>query len=402
MAFSKRTVRDIPLEGQTVLVRADYNVPLFDGKISDDLRIRASLPTLQYLLKRQCRVVIISHLGRPKGRDATLSLEPIAVHLQELLKTPVNFVESCVGDVVTQAVKNSSKGSVMLLENLRFHKEEEADDRDFARRIAKATGARFFVQDGFGVVHRSHASTDAITEFIPGVAGLLLEKECQTITKAMEKPTRPLVAVLGGAKVSDKLQVIERFVDIADKIIIGGAMANTFLAYKGHHMGASMVEENQHKTLDKIYLAAHKKVEGSVEDFIILPTDVSVAKTPTQTAIRHNVTLGNVAKGDNALDIGDSSIERMVKEVAKAGTVIWNGTMGYATIPAFSHSSARLALELATHKEKTSIIGGGDTADFVLNWGEAENFSHVSTGGGAALDLMAGKKLPGVESLLNA
>ncbi|NCO10680.1 phosphoglycerate kinase [Candidatus Saccharibacteria bacterium] len=402
MAFSKRTVRNIPISGATVLVRADYNVPLSGGKISDGLRIQASIPTLQYLLKHAGKIVIISHLGRPKGRDSSLSLEPIAVRLEKLLGKSVTFVDDCIGDKVVQAVKKAPKGSVVLLENLRFHAEEEANNREFARRIAKDTGARFFVQDGFGVVHRAHASTEAITQFIPSVAGLLLEKECQTINKAMEKPARPLIAVLGGAKVSDKLQVIERFVDIADKIIIGGAMANTFLAYKGHHMGASMVEENQHKTLDKIYLAAHKKVEGSVEDFIILPTDVSVAKTPSQTATRHNVTLGNVAKGDNALDIGDASIERMIEEVSGAKTVIWNGTMGYATVPAFAHSSARLALELASHPNKTSIIGGGDTADFVLGWGEAENFTHVSTGGGAALDLMAGKKLPGVESLLNA
>lgn len=405
MSFFKRTIKDIPIERKTVLVRADYNVPLNKkGEISDDLRVRASVPTITYLLKHNAKVVIMSHLGRPEGRDASLSLEPVAQRLSELLKKPVIFVEDCIGDKVVQAVKRAPAGSVILLENLRYYAEEEANKEAFAEKIAKSTGARYFVQDGFGVVHRAHASTDAITHFIPSVAGLLLEREYATIAGAMEHPKRPLVAVMGGAKVSDKITVIERLVDVADKIIIGGAMANTFLAYKGHHMGASMVEPGQEPVLDGIYQAAHAKLDTSIDEFIILPKDVAVADDISETATRRNVKLGNLAKNDRALDIGDASIERVAEEVSKANMVIWNGTLGYAELPEFAHGSARLALTLATNPKIDSIIGGGDTADFVLKWdgNGGKSFTHVSTGGGASLELMAGKKLPGVESLLDA
>ena len=405
MTFFKRTVKDIPIDRKTVLVRADYNVPLNKkGEISDDLRIQASLPTLEYLQRRADKVVIMSHLGRPEGRDASLSLEPIAIRLSELLKKPVIFVEDCIGDKVLQAVKKAPKGSVILLENLRYYPQEEANDQAFAEKIAKSTGARYFVQDGFGVVHRAHASTDAITQYVPSVAGLLLEREYVTISGAMEHPKRPLVAVMGGAKVSDKITVIERLVHIADKIVIGGAMANTFLQYKGHDMGGSMIEKDQAPVLDGIYQAAHEKLDTSIDDFIILPTDVAVATEIDENAKRRNVKLGNLDTKDKALDIGDASIERVAEEVAKAKMVIWNGTLGYAELPEFAHGSARLALTLATHPEIDSIIGGGDTADFALKWdgNGGESFTHVSTGGGASLELMAGKKLPGVESLLDA
>ena len=406
LSFFKLTIKDVPIEHKTVLVRADYNVPLNKkGEISDDLRIRASLPTLRYLLDRHCKVVIMSHLGRPDGRDASLSLEPVANRLAELLGQPVAFVGDVKGDQVVQAVKKARAGSVTLLENLRYYREEEANDADFAHEIAAATQARYFVQDGFGVVHRAHASTDAITRFIPGVAGLLLEKEYQTITEAMEHPRRPLVAVLGGAKVSDKITVIERFVDVADKIVIGGAMANTFLAYKGYGMGASLVESDQQPVLERIYAAAVKKVgQDAVDEFIILPSDLAVADVISETAPRRVVMADAVATGDKALDIGDRSIDTVVETVASAQTVVWNGTLGYAELPAFAHGSARLALALATQPQTTSIIGGGDTADFVLKWdgGTGESFTHVSTGGGASLELMSGEKLPGIERLLDA
>ncbi len=405
MAFFKRTIKDVPVDRKTVLVRADYNVPLNKkGEISDDLRIRASLPTLEYLLKRGCKVVIMSHLGRPEGRDKSQSLQPIAERLSELLGKKVVFVEDCIGDKVVQAVKKAPAGSVVLLENLRYYTEEEANDETFAEKIAKATAARYFVQDGFGVVHRAHASTDAITRFIPGVSGLLLEREYVTITNAMQKPKRPLVAVMGGAKVSDKITVIEKLIDVADRVIIGGAMANTFLKYKGYHVGASVVEEGREKVLDGIYEAAHRKSDGHADDFIMLPADVAVAKSTSETEQRRNVGLGEVASDDKILDIGEMAIENVVGAVSGAKTVIWNGTLGYAELSEFAHGSARLALELATHPDTTSIIGGGDTADFVLKWdgNGGESFTHVSTGGGASLELMAGKKLPGVESLLDA
>lgn len=405
MSFFKLTIRDVPLEHQTVLVRVDYNVPLNKkGEISDDSRIRASLPTLRYLHDRGCKIVLISHLGRPEGRDSSFSLEPTATRLAELLDHPVTFVEDCIGDKVVQAVKKSPPHSVILLENLRFYKEEEADDEAFAKKIAASTGARYFVQDGFGVVHRAHASTHAITLHIPSIAGLLIEREYQVITEAMENPKRPLVAVLGGAKIADKITVIERFVQIADKIIIGGAMANTFLNYKGFNMGASVLEKDEHEVLDRIYQAAHEKRDESVEDFIILPSDVAVAEEISPTSKRRSVSLGDIGPKDMALDIGDQSIERVITEISGAKTVIWNGTLGYAELPEFAHGSARLALELATHPETTSIIGGGDTADFILKWAgkDGESFTHVSTGGGASLELMAGKKLPGIECLLDA
>lgn len=405
MAFFKRTIKDVPIQGKTVLVRADYNVPLAkDGSISDDLRIRASIPTIEYLLKQRCKVVIMSHLGRPEGRDASQSLEPIAARLSELLGKEVIFVDDCKGDKVVQAVKKASPHAVVLLENLRYYPEEEANDETFAKDIAKSTGARYFVQDGFGVVHRAHASTDAITHYIPAVAGLLLEREYATITAAMSHPKRPLIAVMGGAKVSDKITVIEKLITVADRIVIGGAMANTFLKYKGYNVGSSKVEDGQDDVLANIYTAAHEKSQGKADDFIMLPADVAVANEITDKAERRTVSINDVAQKDIILDIGDQAIANMITAIDGAATVIWNGTLGYAELPAFAHGSARLALELATKPSITSIIGGGDTADFVLKWdgNGGKSFTHVSTGGGASLELMAGKKLPGVESLLDA
>lgn len=406
MGFFKQTIKTVPLEGRTVLLRTDYNVPQnADGSIADDFRIRASLPTISQLLKDGCKVVIISHLGRPEGRDPKLSLEPAAQRLAELLGEPVRFVDQTVGDKVKMAVKRAPGRSVIVLENLRFDPREEANDERFARQLAQDCRARYFVQDGFGVVHRAHASTEAITHYLPSVAGLLLEREVTTITEAMRAPKRPLVAVMGGAKVSDKISLVGRFVGTADKLIIGGAMANTFLAYKGYGIGKSKVETDQTKTLDAIYEAARQKVGADkADELIILPVDVAVATDINADQPRRTIPIDAIGKDDIALDIGEASIDMMIAEVEKARTVIWNGTMGKAELPNFAHGSARLALALATHPDVASIIGGGDTADFVVNW-DARNggsFTHVSTGGGASLELMAGEKLPGVESLLDA
>jgi 3-phosphoglycerate kinase len=406
MKFFKQTINTVPLQGQTVLLRADYNVPLTtDGSIDDDFRIRASLPTIKKLLADGCKVVVISHLGRPDGRDPKLSLEPIAQRLAEHLGESVRFVDQTIGDKVAMAIKRAPKRSVIVLENLRFYAQEEANDADFAATLAKNSGARYFVQDGFGVVHRAHASTAAITNYLPSVSGLLLEREYVTITKAMKAPKRPLVAVMGGAKVADKIDVITEFIKVADTIIIGGAMANTFLAYKGYKMGKSKFDTGENAVLDEIYAAARDKVGADkVDDFIILPSDLAVGHSVSADEERHNKRADKLAADDIALDIGDISIERVVKAVANAQTVVWNGTLGYAEVPNFAHGSARLALVLATHPSITSIIGGGDTADFVLHWDArgGDSFSHVSTGGGASLELMAGEKLPGIESLLDA
>jgi 3-phosphoglycerate kinase len=405
MAFFKQTINTVPLHGETVLLRADYNVPLkSDGTIESDFRIQASLPTVKKLLADNCKVVIISHLGRPEGRDPKLSLEPVALRLAELLGEPVRFVDETVGDKVKMAVKQAPKRGVIVLENLRFDPREEANDESFARELAQSSGARYFVQDGFGVVHRAHASTAAITLQLPSVSGLLLEREYTVITKAMKNPERPLVAVLGGAKVHDKIAVIKALIDVADRIIISGAMANTFLNYKGLNLGKSKFDSDANAVLDDIYAAAREKVGvDKVDDFLVLPKDLAVA-TAVGDAPRKVVPVGQIAADEMALDVGDKTIEETVADVEKAKTVIWNGTLGMAEFPNFAHGSARLSLTLATHPEIESIIGGGDTADFVLSWDSKKggSFTHVSTGGGASLELMAGEKLPGIECLLDA
>lgn len=405
MAFFKQTINSVPLQHTTVLLRADYNVPLAtDGTIADDFRIRASLPTVKKLLADGCKIVIISHLGRPEGRDEKLSLEPVAQRLAELLGEPVRFVDQTVGDKVRMAVKRAPKRSVIVLENLRFDPREEANDDGFAHELAVDSGARYFVQDGFGVVHRAHASTSAITLQLPSVAGLLLEREYTVITNAMKAPQRPLVAVLGGAKVSDKIKVVHEFIKVADQIIISGAMANTFLEVKGYDLGASKYEKDENSIVASIYDAATKKVGADkVDDFIVLPTDLAVA-TSVADQPRKNVAVDGVSKDEMALDIGEATIADTVQRVKRAKTIIWNGTLGMAEFPHFAEGSAHLAEALAGNRAITSIIGGGDTADFVLNWDKRKgaSFSHVSTGGGASLELMAGEKLPGIESLLDA
>lgn len=405
MKFFKRTIKDVPIAGKTVLVRVDYNVPLTeDGKVDDDFRIRASLPTIKYLLKDGCKLVLIAHLGRPEGVEQKYSLEPAAQRLAELLGEPVRFVDKTTGEKVRMAIKRAPKRSVTVLENLRFHAEEEANDEDFATQLAKDSGAQYFVQDGFGVVHRDHASTAAITLKLPSVAGLLLEKEYTTIVGAMKHPERPLVAVMGGAKVSDKIAVIDEFVKVADRILIGGAMANTFLAYKGVKVGSSKVETDQDETLQKIYADAEKKVgKENVDEFLVLPMDVAVGKLPDDIAKRKNVMLADIGPDDMCLDIGDATAEKFADIVAHAKTVVWNGTLGYAEAPAFADGSNKLAEAMTSHGQE-SIVGGGDTADFVLHWDSknGDSFDHVSTGGGASLELMAGEKLPGIEHLLDA
>lgn len=403
--FFKQTIRDIDIYRRTVLVRVDYNVPLKeDGSISDDLRIRASLPTLQYLIERRCKIIVISHLGRPKKRCQSLSLRPVAERLSELLKRPVRFVDDCVGVTVKRAVDQMSRGDVVLLENLRFYDEEEADDLTFAQSIQKAVRADYFVQEGFGIAHRSHASTHAITMCIPSVAGFLLEKEYMTITKTMSRPRRPFVVVIGGAKVSDKIGVIKQLIKKADAILIGGAMANAFLHYHGKEIGKSFFEPGQEAAIGEIYVAAQEKCgsEREVNDFLILPVDVAVANKQS-SATRREVSVDNIGINDTVLDIGMRTIERFDELLSTAQTIVWNGPLGYSEANEFAVGSARVALAIAQNSKATSIIGGGDTADFILKWDgrDGASFTHVSTGGGASIQLMSGKKMPGVESLLD-
>ena len=405
--FHKRTLRDIPLHGKTVLVRADYNVPLTkSGKVADDYRIRSSIPTIKKLLEYGCKVVIISHLGRPDGkRTPEYTLEPAAERLASLLGHPVRFVDDCIGHKVKMAVKRAPQRSVTVLENVRFYAGEEANDATFAQQLASDSGASYFVQDGFGVVHRAHASTAAITQYLPSVAGLLLEREFITITHAMKDPARPLVAVMGGAKVSDKIPVITAMVPVADTIVVGGAMANTFLAHAGYSMGSSKIEPGQESAIDAVYASVAKKTgNASSQDTLVLPIDLAVGTSLDATATKRNVSLSGIAPEEMALDIGENSTKQLLEIVHGAQTVIWNGTLGYAEVPAFATASATLAKALADNPKETSIIGGGDTADFVIHWDKKHggSFTHVSTGGGASLELMSGAKLPGIEALMDA
>lgn len=396
--FPKKTIRDIPTHGKRVLLRADFNVPLSeDGVISSDYRIAQTIPTIQYLLDRNCEVIIVSHLGRPNGvHDAILSLKPVADRLSELLELPVTFLSEGFGDAGLQALKKHRPKTVTLLENIRFYPGEEANDLVFAQQLVQTIKPDYVVQDGFGVVHRAHASTEGISHLIPAVAGLLLEKEVTMLESAMKAPNRPLVAVLGGAKISDKLPLVEQFLKQADTILIGGAMANTFLKAAGHPVGKSLVDE------DGLALA-QRILEQAKEGQIVLPVDVAVGDQIDHEAQRRDSALGGVAENEAILDIGFETMRLFTEAIAKAGTVIWNGPMGYSGNPAFAQGSDVIAEVLSKHHDITSIIGGGDTADFVLSWQSSHpgtQFTHISTGGGASLELMSGQKLPGIEALL--
>lgn len=400
--FPKKTIREVDVKGKTILLRADFSVPLNDkAEITSDYRITQTLPTIKYLLERGCKVVIISHLGRPEGeRVKKFSLEPVFEYLQQKLAgIDVSFVEDCIGDKVLQKVKAMKGGDIVLLENLRFYPEEEVNDAQFAERIADATRPNYFVQDGFGVVHRAHASTEAITHLVPSLSGLLLESEVTALQTAMLDPNQPLIAVIGGAKIADKIAFIERLLPIADHILIGGVMANTFFKYHGHNIGSSIFETGQEEVVKQIYNKAK-------ENQIILPSDVAVATAIEPKAVRRDCPLGDVAPDDYILDLGYETMRTFNNHIQKANTVIWNGTLGYAELPQFSQGSALLAESIAQQQAagQMSIIGGGDTADFVLSWLENhkdQKFSHISTGGGASLELMSGQRLPGVEALMD-
>lgn len=400
--FPKKTVRNIPLHNKRVLVRADFNVPLNkDGTIASDFRITQSLPTLEYLLERNCVVFVIAHLGRPEGTpNKAFSLAPVANKLKELLpEHSVAFVDTTIDDKARQACKAAKPGTLTLLENLRFNEGEEANSTDFAQQIQKVVKADYFVQDGFGVVHRAHASTEAITHQIPSVAGLLLEKEVSTLESAMKRPDHPLVAVVGGAKISDKIGFIEKLLDIADTILIGGAMANTFLKYQGHPVGKSKFEEGQEPEIKTIFSKART-------DQIVLPVDLVVSKEASEDSASRVCNLDLVKEDELILDLGPNTMSNFREYLETASTVIWNGTLGFAEISQFAKGSASLAADVALKNHGvTSIVGGGDTADFALQWLQSNtsaHFTHISTGGGASLELMSGIKLPGLESLISS
>lgn len=426
MSFPKKTIKDINLSGKTVLLRADYNVPLTkDGKIADDYRIKKSLPTIEYLLKQDCKVIICSHLGRPEGRrNLDFSLAPVATQLGKLIHHKVYFVPDSVGDAVTKAVAGLQKGEVLLLENLRFYEEEEKNDKDFAKQLASL--ADVFVQDGFGVVHRAHASTEGVTHFVPSVAGLLLETEVDTISSILESPKRPLMAIVGGAKIADKIEILEKFIKLADIVVVGGAMANTFLKAKGIDIAKSLSDKDDVPLAKEII---HKAAEEAKKRRFVfyLPQDSVVATEISKTAKTRIVDWdahviseienypkrppredGQIKANEIILDIGPFSGAFIAGSMQMVETVVWNGTMGVTETPSvtgpvgpFAHGSELILESLSGEfgHRPYSLIGGGDTAAYVESQGLIEKFNHVSTGGGASLDLLAGKKLPGVESL---
>lgn len=396
--FPKKTIRDISVHDKRILMRADFNVSIKDGVIQSDYRITQTIPTIEYLLERGCEIVILSHLGRPKGeRVPELSLEPVARHLSDLLNIDVRFIPGCIGDGVHQGLKKQVSGRVTLLENVRFHSKEEENDPDFAEQIIADTQPDYVVQDGFGVVHRAHASTEGVSHLKPAVAGLLLEREVTTLASAMESPEHPFVAVLGGAKISDKLPLVERFLDSADTLLIGGAMANNFIAEAGHEVGESLVDAEGMSDVKRI-------VSTAGDDQLVIPTDVVVAQAAEAGTDTRICGLDDVGSHDKILDIGSETVETFEAKLDGAQTVVWNGTLGLSEFKEFAHASAATAAKMSSLRDATTIIGGGDTADFVLRWQQDSSdahFTHISTGGGASLELMSGKKLPGVEALLD-
>ena len=427
MSFNKKTIRDIDLKGKRVLLRADYNVPVGPrGQITDDYRIQQSIPTLHYLLEQGCKVIICSHLGRPSGPDdASCSLKPVAERLSELIHKKVQFVDDCIGPHVQAAAQVLEAGELLLLENLRYHPEEEKNDDHFAGELASL--ADVFVQDGFGVVHRAHASTVAITRHVPSVAGLLLTKEVDTITEVMENPKRPLMAIIGGAKIADKIDILTKLVELADFVAIGGAMANTFLLAEGVRTGKSLTDADDIPLAKQIMEQARSKAKSQPFVFY-LPQDAVVAKKldkAAQTRIvdwtahviadienypkRPPHTASMIADSESILDIGPFSGAFIAGGIQLAKTVIWNGTMGVTETPAligpvgpFAHGT-ELIIEAMTGQfgpKPYSLVGGGDTVGYIEARQEIKFFNHVSTGGGASLELMAGKKLPGVEALM--
>ncbi len=394
--MNKLTVRDIDVAEKRVLERVDFNVPL-DGQrhITDDTRIQAALPTIAYLIDHQAALILMSHLGRPDGKVVEkLSLAPIAERLAELLGRQVGMAADCIGPAVEEQVRVLQPGQVLLLENLRFHKEEEQNDPDFARQLA-ALG-EVYVNDAFGTAHRAHASTEGVTRYLPGVAGFLMEKELNFLGSALEDPQRPFAAIIGGAKVSDKIKVLERLISMVDILLIGGGMANTFLKAEGYEIGDSLFEEGK-VDLARDLLAKARQRNLNLQ----LPVDVVVADRFAADANHKVVPANAVQPGWRILDIGPATVVTFRTALADARTIAWNGTLGVAEMPAFAKGTNAMIDILAqrTQAGATTIIGGGDSAAAVDGAGAADKMTHVSTGGGASLEFLEGRVLPGVAAL---
>jgi len=395
--MKKLSIRDLQLEGKRVFVRVDFNVPLEKGQVTDDTRIRETLPTLKFARERGARLVLASHLGRPKGKaDPKYSLRPVAARLADLLGITVDFASDCVGAEPEAKSRALSNGAVLLLENVRYHREEEANDEAFSRQLAALCDG-LFVCDAFGSAHRAHASVVGITRFVrQSAAGLLMERELTYLGKTLTAPEHPFVAILGGAKVSDKIEVVENLMKIADAMLIGGGMAYTFLKAQGISVGKSIVES------DKLDLASRVLAEARGKNFrLLLPVDHVVGAEFRADTQKRTVRVGETPDSWMGLDIGPETIQLFSAEIERAKTIVWNGPMGVFEMPAFALGTIEIAkaVAAATSRGATSIVGGGDSVAAVQQIGVADKISHISTGGGASLEFLAGKKLPGVEAL---
>ncbi|MEL7590100.1 MAG: phosphoglycerate kinase [Anaerolineaceae bacterium] len=387
--FNKKTIRDIDVNDKKVLVRVDFNVPLAEGRVGDDTRVRAALPTIQYLLDHGAAVILCSHLGRPKGGpDLKYSLKPVAEHLAGLLGKPVSFAEDCIGPQAEAAASALQKGGVLVLENTRFHPEEEKNEMQMAEQLASL--ADLFVNDAFGTAHRAHASTEGVTHFKPGVAGFLLEKEIKYLGQAVADPKRPFVAILGGAKISDKIGVINNLLTKADAVLIGGGMANTFIKAQGFEVADSLVEDES--------LPVARGLLDKAAGKLHLPVDVVLADKFDAEADSRLELAGNVPAGWRILDIGPQTVKAFGAIIAGAGTVVWNGPMGVFEFPKFAAGTFGVAKAVAD-SGAVSIIGGGESVAAIQQSGLADKITHISTGGGASLEMLEGLELPGVAAL---
>ena len=387
--FNKKTIRDIEVQGKKVLVRVDFNVPIKDGKVGDDTRIRAALPTLEYLLENGAALILCSHLGRPKGLpQPEFSLKPVAEYLANLLDRPVAFADDCIGPVAETAAAVLNPGDVLLLENTRFHAGETKNDIEISKGLA--TLADVYVNDAFGSAHRAHSSTEGVTQYLPAVAGFLLEKEIKYLGQAVEDPKKPFVAILGGAKISDKIGVIKNLLTRADSILIGGGMANTFFKAQGYPVADSLVEDEALETANEILAEAGSKFR--------LPVDLVIADSFNADAAHKIMSTGPIPDGWRILDIGPETIEHYAKIVREAKTVVWNGPMGVFEFPEFAKGTLGIA-QAAAESGAVTIVGGGESVAAVKQSGLADKITHISTGGGASLEMLEGKVLPGVAAL---
>jgi phosphoglycerate kinase len=389
--FNKKSVKDVDVKGKRVLVRVDFNVPLKDGKVTDDTRIQAALPTINYLIEQGAALILCSHLGRPKdGPDPAFSLKPVAEYLGKVIGKKVAFAEDCIGPAAEKAAAELKPGDVLVLENTRFHKEEKKNGTEMAKELASL--AELFVNDAFGTAHRAHASTVGVTEFLPAVAGFLLEKEIKYLDQAIEDPKRPFVAILGGAKVSDKIGVIKNLLTKADTVLIGGGMANTFFKAQGYPIADSLVED------DVLDTARGLVKEGGAK--LRLPVDVVIADKFDNDAQMKTMDVGPVPDGWRILDVGPETVKNFSKVISEAGTVVWNGPMGVFEMPNFAKATFAVAKAVAD-SDAVSIIGGGDSAAAIAQSGLADKISHISTGGGASLEMLEGIQLPGLAALMD-